>query len=309
MTQFGILYGSKYQWDNHPYDKLNHNYIVESYFRMYQSNNYQLELNAKSINNNSYPIQLCSKNSLEMDIKYIKHKIIEKGTCKIDNDDINAEFIKHFQKKFKENYKTWETHMNNIFERVRELDKLYISEDYFGLRKILLKYIINISLSLIIIGNDIKIMSQVNNCHDNKITISDQIHIFLMKLLPSMEKISDNHKETSKLNEEHSRYLRKNDMLVSRIQLLKRIIRIEEKKLDNGVPDMEKLNNSKMLLEDALSEQYNLNKKINKLITIKRGFHEARKQELHSLLNILQFNYFIHEDWFPFLDQDMITEY
>jgi hypothetical protein len=287
-------------------------------------------IQSKSIKN---IIPTCSNNSLEIAIRYVREKIISKGTRIINKNEIDVKSMEQFQKKFGERYKSWETIMDCILEKVRELDKRYMFDEYFGYKKVLLQCIINISLSLIIIGNDFGTASGIDNlkyqmrekyCY-YKLTIGDQIRIFLGRLLPSMERVANDYKKISKLNENHTLCLQENNILISQIQTLKTAIRVLVKKIKTTDENLEnkfmiqdenekenpniiksKLENSRISLANMLSKQSQLEKKIEGLIDAKRRYKETIKKEMYSLINTLQFCYFMHDDWFPLLDNDLI---
>ena len=286
----------------------------------FEVKNRQIELNS-----NAEPITKYDKNSLAYAVHLLKEKIMEKAIMPVDKlsrEDVML--FQKFQEKFADNCENapvsrkWLALMDYILLKVKDLDRKYMSDNYFGYKKFLLYHIINISLSYIIIGGEttttttgdglnIPSFNGKNSTGSNQ-TIFGKINKFIKHIPIFMEKISNNHREIRNLDQQHTYFLEQDSAIDSTIHTLRANTKSQEKELDKKLSKDNKdalnrsLEENKQTLEKTLQRKAALATKIKDVIDKKNNLENDNKSEFRILDKYIQFNYFMHDDWCPPLD-------
>lgn len=213
------------------------------------------------------------KKSLTSFVESIRKEITKKATEKVIDRDKQ---INIFTQKFSKSFVEWNELMNLMSKKITIIDKKYMVLNYFGLKEKLAHHLLNISLSFVMIGGQ---------------TVSDKIKIFFELLEPTMNKISLETKVLLELDRSHSLFLTKINNITYLIQTLKK----------NPVDQSS--------IEPIIKEKQMLENNIINIINEKKQCYEKIRLSFCSLENCLQFDYFLHDDWCPYLDIDIIKKF
>lgn len=252
------------------------------------ANSYQNRRRIKKPYGSFVQILVSDKKSLSSFVESLKEEIKKK----VDENSEDSVLIANFSKKFSDLYIEWNELMNFMLDKIKELDKKYMSLDYFGFKEKLAHNLLNISLSFIIIDDE---------------TIKNKINLFFEILEPTMNQISCMTKRLLELDKNHSVLLTQNNNTISTIQAIKNNIKVLVKTVGQKHSiDKETLEND---LLDMINKHEEIENKIMDVILDKKQCNERIRTEYHSLENCLQFDYFMHDDWCPYLDVDIIRKF
>lgn len=294
----------------------------------------------------SFQSHLVDRNSLVYYITNLKNEITIRGQEEIHFDigpDVNL--LNKFQKKFTEVRKSWNNLMDLLIKIFDDIDKKYKQHNYFGLRERLVHEILNISLSYIIIGGSCISGSGIDNFNgtnlnllfkttrfatndkgpleefvsmdvmlDDKPTISTKIIRFLKVFPESMENISKYSMEISRMNNQHTDYLREQANNESQIENTRKTIKLQEKEIEK-TKDLESKNavkenlaTNKKFLNNYIAKQKELENNILETINKKAEHQNSIRLIIVQTFNVLNFSYFMHNDYFPALDNGLIQK-
>lgn len=275
------------------------------------------------------------KNSLAYIFLQQKKYVIKLCECKIDdifqqnvllfeknntNNGISPQdmlLLEKFRQKYSEIKNDWNMLINFMIEKIAENDSKYIEFKYYGLKEMLMHHIYNIIVSYILIGPEARHGSGIDNIHgeytlrvnENKSSIKENIKSFF-KILPiALEKISIEYLKLSKLNNEHKQLSDQFEIKMSFIGTLRTSINFQEKDIVKKKMDImqkesikQNLDENKSSLEAALASIEKINEKITKINEGKTLIKKEIYNQQKSFTDYINFNYFMHNEWFPILD-------
>jgi hypothetical protein len=248
--------------------------------------------------------------------------------------------IERFQGKFKNVEKELSQLFDYILEKIKKIDENYQKYDYFGLKKRLISQILNIFLSYIIYEGYIIL----NNDHQ-KIPMTDKIKLFIDKLIEKMDIISKLKDAINFLDKVHCKYLKDESEIYSLIlkyqnqkkheeedpRLKPRPSRVEGALASASATSHEEDPRLKPrpsheedprlkprpsheedtpdpIIQKYIKYQNNLQYTINEIITTKENTDYVISKVVDDIFDIIDFNYFVHADWFPSLNEFMISK-
>ncbi len=266
------------------------------------------------------------KNSMAYIVSYFQREIYERATKNIFENlhpnDINA--MKNFQEKFSKVSGVWKGLMDFMMKKFSEIDAVHIYNDYYGYKDILTSHILNMSLSFIIIGGDTycgdgidnfilykENIKETSDTNTAKQTIREKIKKFLLHLPTVMNKISGVHNEILNFNREHSNCLENVEYATSLIQTLKTHIKKQQDEITrcnkNKIRELqESLDENKESLQQAIFNKNLHEKKIQEIIDKKNMKNSLIKEYFNELSRSLNFSYFMHDDWCPPLEYEIM---
>lgn len=260
--------------------------------------------------------------SLTEIVSQMKNEIEKRGTASTTNlESVDSNNMRNFRNKFKTSYDSWNSLMDYILKTTKQIDDTYAIKDYLGLKDRILQTISNISLSLIILGENavggagidnlyeqVIISNDNNNVANKTTTVKTKIKAFLSTLLKQMEIISKTNETVSKLNDIQSNFLRQQGELSSKIETLKKTIKEQQKNTNIEEKEMIKVNlaQNQTNLNKYLSDFEENNKKIKTAISQKDRSRQIINDVLNQTFGIIDFSYFMHDDWCPSLDYRLL---
>lgn len=264
--------------------------------------------------------------SLQAKIICVQKQIILRGT-----EDISPELhendimmMQNFQKKYQELSEPWDKLMKSMIQKVESFEKRYQPNDYFDIRDILLGHLVNISLSYILIGPDTKTGYGIDNYRNSlqikskpkNLTINEKIVNFI-DILPS--ELKSIHRNSGKLIELHGR--RDNNAgkiknVKESILKLEQLINSQEQDLKKNKVSMQNEKTRNMMNKSIQDNQTIINSKNKEIQTLKEKeqefnlneekIHGMIKKNLECLSIVLDFDYFMHNEYCPVLDHGLI---
>ncbi|MEM3063048.1 MAG: hypothetical protein QW303_05855 [Nitrososphaerota archaeon] len=259
-------------------------------------------------------IQVFDKKTLAYAVIVIRENIISRINYPMQSiHEHDRILMENFRKKFAELNRSWNVLMDFMLEKMKEIDDKYKSYNYFGLKERLLNEIVNISLSYIVIGPDANQGNGIDNLNgltlnfiNVKPTIRDKIRHFLHILPAKMQIISENTREIMELDAEHAKLLNEKNNIISQNEILKRTIKSMEHDRKKCVDDLDKIRNH-------ISETNSKIQKIEEMITNIISKKNAANHYIHDIVikifSITNFSYFMHDDWFPQMDHNLLPQY
>ena len=264
------------------------------------------------------------KKQHDFDKKSLAHFVNElrKGIVSIANEknhkNINAydiPILENFSQLYldPETKSDWHKMMDCIMEKIIELDKQYLSLNYFGLKEKITLNLINICFSHIIIGRNTKYGEGIDNLYEpiydfNRKPInrnSDPLYKRIktyVKYLPIILKIIGQNNQnifiSTRLNKELDY---KNTSINSNILILNTMIKKQKK---NGIVNSVNVNNdnNETKLEKLFIEQADLEKQINQNNIQINDWKKDTQSKISELEKCIDFDYFMHSSWCSALD-------
>ncbi|AAV50971.1 hypothetical protein MIMI_L711 [Acanthamoeba polyphaga mimivirus] len=226
------------------------------------------------------------RNSLAWIVECLKTEVMNRGLNSINQNlhSSDIELLKNFKTKFTNYQNNWNGLMGFMMKNIVKIDDKYMLHNFFGIKEIVVNQIINISLSYILIGAPIE----------------NEIKLFILNTVPlAFNTIHVINTKISKIN-------RTIEELSSQKQYNSYTIQEFESEIKTN-PKI-KNNHTKEKLLKLHSEQKSLSEKINKLSGEKDIEQSMINNEIYKLVTGLSFNYFMHDDWCPPLDNNIIKE-
>lgn len=269
------------------------------------------------------------KNSLAYYVSKFHEEIIKRATAPINNiSPLDHYSVEQFQKKFAKCRAEWNKMMETVMTAAKYMDQNYKSCEYFGQKERLLAEILNISLSFIIIGAETKIGEGIDNLtgsaivihqynriiDQTKISIAEKIEIFFDKLLiPGLESIKPSYENIMRLNDLHNSQLNEKSAIISRIENTKKIIKAQESDMKKA--DRETAREIKESLQENRKDLEKMEERLEKCDQNIIDSIEKKKQEkinidtvLLGLFTTINFSYFMHSDWCPYIDHGFLEK-
>lgn len=267
------------------------------------------------------------KKSLVAVVGYIKHKILILIDDLIKNaNSYDITKISNFKKKFSENQESWTSLIDFMIKRLIDIDKKHSLENYYGygLREILINHLLNINMSVIMMGPDAKNGDGIDNVtspsvllvghikidydrnpysavDDKKKTIANMIKLFFKRLGPALDKISSYHNEINTLTKKIADNNIQKNILDTKLQTISMAIK-KEKKLNDGDTDIGSMEEN---FDEIQQDKINMETDINNFITSRKNFLILIQREIYTLSSFLKFNYFMHNSWSEWLEIDI----
>lgn len=299
---------------------------LPSAFKGEKANSFPMLSTLDTNTNTNTNIKHIEENSLAGFANHLKKKIVQRATSPIDSalDALDTTLFKKFQQSYENVKIDWTILMKNIISKMDYIDQCYKKYNYFGYKSTFLHYILNISLSFIIIGPNATNGSGIDNLDgtsllhyfindstkENSTSIKDLISNFLTCLPSNTYFISEEYKTLTKLCKVHETLLNELSTNVSQIESLKKTIKALEKALVTPDKSDKKITqNIKEKITIASKSLINLQNK-NTFLETKNSdtivAKSKKKKEIYekikSMNNSLHFSYFMHKDWCPQID-------
>ncbi|MEM0354249.1 MAG: hypothetical protein QXW79_01570 [Thermoplasmata archaeon] len=255
--------------------------------------------------------QIFDKNSLAYAVTVVRENIISRISYPIQSiHEHDRVLMENFRRKFAELNSSWNVLMDFMLEKMKEIDDKYKSYNYFGLKEKLLNEIINISLSYIVIGPNAKQGDGIDNLNglslnfiDKRPTVYDKIRYFLHILPAKLQIILESTRDIMELDNEHTRLLNEKNDIISQIEVLNRTIKsmgVHRKRCGN---DLDEIRNH---ISEARSKIQKIDEMITNIISRKNVANHYIHDIVIKIFSITNFSYFMHSDWFPQLDQNLL---
>lgn len=233
--------------------------------------------------------------------------------------------MERFQQKFNQSKDNWMKLIKKISGVMGHLDKHYKSQNYFGLKNKLRSHLENILLSYIVIGAQTTHGTGIDNRSQShyrsyqkpffreNLNLEEKVERFLSLLLEKLELISKLYSSLKILENMYLLYLSQNEKLNSTINALKEKInenkdesnKISDHGIDGEVHNQSDYNSQ---LISKLNDQINENLlKINKALNNKYDTQCSMDIVLGSIFDVIDFNYFLHEDYCGPLDYELFS--
>lgn len=268
------------------------------------------------------------KNSLTHIISTMVDTIEERSRNKFHgNLGLDDHKFENFQFKFNRVYFSWKLLINKIIELVNDIDAKYKKYKYFGLYEQLINTFLNIIVSYIIIGpnNNSKLDINAPNLISrtemdpykyttSNFVIEKKIEIFLHNLPIKLELICEFHKAIKELGENYLILIKLRDKTILDIENLNKIIKtqtIDSKKEQNvefKKVIQQNLEENKKIIRDKKKLLNDTNNKINKILDEKNKSTNSIIFAVSQTFEIIDFNYFMYDDWYPYLDYKLVQK-
>lgn len=245
-----------------------------------------------------------SNDSITYVINIIIKNIINKATEKINVNHLkDKQCIERFQEKYKQIKTKWNELTLYIIDKTNVLDIRYKNTNYFGLKDTIIHTIADALMSYIILDEnkqlDLPYTYEKKNsiCEIDKKSMELKIKNFIDTLLNKFEIIEQLNIEMNRVNVLCSEYHNMSQKKISEIECIKKNI----KQLNNQ-SQVDILNNNEALLLEKKIELDNINEKLNKIMEITNKTTKNIDKVKLEIFKIIDFNYFMHDDWCPQLD-------
>jgi len=257
------------------------------------------------------------------------HKEISNRAKRNDFYDIHHDLEKEvrFQERFVKYEDSWNKLVEKMIKIASNFDAKYsIKLEFFDLMRKVKHDFSNILLSFIVIGPETKEGSGFNETKDFTKTVSERIDDYLNSLPKTLLDIKEFNKQLEINKVEHLSLIKERNDVKERLEEYKLKIKNCKKnieKLKSIIVDLKKRNSSYLEIEKKSEEiktlecqieldelnlkeieedLENVEKKIDSIVNSIDFYKKEIKNAYSNLLKKLNFEYFIHEDWFPSLD-------
>lgn len=251
-----------------------------------------------------------SNDSITYIINIIRKNIINKATGEINISHLkDKQCLERFQEKYKQIKIKWDELTLYIIDKMNILDKRYKDANYFGLKDMIINTIADVLMSYIILDEtkqqDLPYTYGKRNsiCEIDKNSMEFKIKNFIDTLLNKFEIIEQLNIEMNNVNILYSEYLNTSQKKKLEIEHIEN--NIKQLKKDNKTQDTtlnKEINNNETLLLEKNNELNNINEKLNKIVEITNKTTKNIDKVKSEIFKIIDFNYFMHDDWCPQLD-------
>uniref|UniRef100_A0A6G6AAN7 Uncharacterized protein n=1 Tax=Borely moumouvirus TaxID=2712067 RepID=A0A6G6AAN7_9VIRU len=264
------------------------NYVTNSTNQTNSNNDRRSFINLN--NNNTIPGRKSyDKNSLACICEIIRQKVTER--CTLNNkflDTSDQVILERVQKKFEEKKNDWNLMMDFILKHMIILDEKFIQYNHLDVKDLIRDQISNISFSYIILEDS-------NTFKQNIINFIKSLDIFMSEIHQCKVKLSKLNLQTSK----HQNIKKDN---------LKNITLAEQKIKSSNISHNETIINKKNIetYKKIIEETESMLKSFDKN---KEIFNQTILDNIYFINTNLKFNtvssYFMHDDWIPYLDNNI----
>jgi hypothetical protein len=259
------------------------------------------------------------KGSLLHFIDHMQKKVIN-VTILVTDDELENELLKKFKQKFIAREKIWNEIMDTIKNIAKEIDNKYFSKKYFGFYNSLCCDLENICLSIICLGESCRYGPGIDNLVEPRIhyfdnttkrTVKEMIYEYIESLPSVFAAMDASYVSVPELDEEH-------ESLNNQLECLNALTardakRINKLKIDAGIEKdiLKKQEKDSIIAEEVAAYKKKIQdlekckQEIEVIIQQKSESNRALGARLHALRNVLQFSFFMHDDYTFLLDRDI----
>lgn len=235
--------------------------------------------------------------------------------------------IKNFQVKYQQVSDRWNNLMSIILNTTKTMDKKYLQYAYYNaIHNELMLTILNITLSYIIIGPDARSGPGIDNIDrydyckyvtqielSKRMTVEQSINSFIHALTINLDKIFTNSLIINDIHDDHlEHFIAHKKKIIPEIHQLEQTIQAQSNRI-NSITDVDMTNaimkdtsRHKELLQHAKDELSMLNTKIDKFKADIDKYQSEIMSIKYRLFKNINFCYFMHDDWYPSLEYELL---